>query len=134
MRTFKTNVSTADHDKVQVRWYLLGHVELLSGVKAELLLHISEVLITERATVNSLSSLLLRAEANGGADFDDGRLVGNLLGLLNGTPETVKVVVACRTRSGEISLSKQLTTWKAHHQRFPARASRRPHSGASRPQ
>lgn len=83
--------------------YLLGHVELLSGIETELLLDVGEILISEGATVNSLSAFLLRAETNGSADFNDGRLIGNLLGLLNGTPETIKVVVACKTRSDQIS-------------------------------
>jgi hypothetical protein len=54
----------------------------LVGVKAELFLDVPDVVGAERGTVDRASVLLGRAEADDGADVDEGGLAGRLFGLL----------------------------------------------------
>jgi hypothetical protein len=43
--------------------------------------------------VNTASALQLGAEANGGGELDDGRLVFDIFGLLNGSLNSLEIVV-----------------------------------------
>lgn len=72
---------------------LLGNGEALLGVEAELLLELLDVISLEGRTVDTVGTLVLGAETNGGLQLDDGGLVLALLGLGNGLLNAVKVVV-----------------------------------------
>lgn len=73
---------------------LLGNDEALLGVEAELLLDALAVIGLQRVTVNTTGALELGSETNGSCQTDDGGLVGDLLGLVNGGLDALEVVVA----------------------------------------
>lgn len=72
---------------------LLGNGEALVGVEAPLLLQLLDVVSLERRTVDTVSALVFGAVANGGLELDKRRLVGDGLGLLDGSLNGLKVVV-----------------------------------------
>ena len=73
---------------------LLGNGEALLGVEAELLLELLNIISLEGRAVDTVGALVLGAETNGGLELDKGRLVSDLLGLLDGLSDLVEVVVA----------------------------------------
>lgn len=73
---------------------LLGNDEALLRVEAEQLLDVLDVVSLEGVTVNTVSALELGAVADDGGQLDDGRLVLDLLGLLDGSLNALQVVVA----------------------------------------
>lgn len=72
---------------------LLGNVEGLVGVEAELFLKLLDVVGLEGRAVDTVGALLGGAEANGGGKLDQGRLVLDTLGLLEGSGHSGKVAV-----------------------------------------
>lgn len=72
---------------------LLGNGEALVGVETPLLLQLLDVISLERRTVDTVGALVEGAETNGGLELDKSRLVGNGLGLLDGSLDGSKVVV-----------------------------------------
>ena len=75
---------------------LLRDDEALLRVKAEKLLDALAIVSLQWVSVHTTSSLELGAKANCGGDLDDGRLVGDLLGLLDGLLNALEVMVAIR--------------------------------------
>lgn len=73
---------------------LLGNGEALLGVEAELLLELLDIVSLEGRAVDTVGALGLGAETNGGLELDKGRLVSDLLGLLESLGDLVEVVVA----------------------------------------
>lgn len=73
---------------------LLGNGEALLRVEAELLLELLDIVGLEGRAVDIVGALLLGAETNGGLELDEGRLVSDLLGLLDSISDQVEVVVA----------------------------------------
>jgi hypothetical protein len=72
---------------------LLWDIEGLGWVETELLLDGSSIIFLERVTVNTVGSLKLGSETNGGGELDDGWLVGNGLGDLDRLLNSLQVVV-----------------------------------------
>lgn len=72
---------------------LLGDDEGLLGIEAEKLLDLLDVVGLEGVAVNTASALELGAEANGGGELDDGRLVLDLLALPDGSLNGLKVAI-----------------------------------------
>ena len=72
---------------------LLGNDEALLGVEAELLLELLDIVGLEGRAVDTVGALLLGAVTNDGLELDKGGLVLDLLGLLEGSLNTLKVVV-----------------------------------------
>lgn len=72
---------------------LLGDDEGLLGVETELLLDALDVVSLQGVAVDTTGTLELGAKTNGGGELDDGRLVLDLLGLLNGSLDTIEVIV-----------------------------------------
>lgn len=72
---------------------LLGNGEALLGVEAELLLELLDIVSLEGRAVNAVGALLLGAVADDGLELDKSGLVLDLLGLLDGGLDAVKVVV-----------------------------------------
>ena len=72
---------------------LLGNGEALLGVEAELLLELLDIISLEGGAVDTVGALGLGAETNGGLELDKGRLVSDLLGLLDSLSDLVEVVV-----------------------------------------
>lgn len=72
---------------------LLGNVEALLGVEAELLLELLDVVSLEGSTVDTMGALLLGAETDDGLELDKRGLVLDLLGLLEGVEDALEVVV-----------------------------------------
>src|SRR5687768_12097770 len=64
---------------------LLGDGEALLRVEAELLLELLDVIGLERGAVNTVGALLLGAVTDDGRELDEGGLVLDLLGLLDGS-------------------------------------------------
>lgn len=85
--------STLSNDLVADVVNLLGNDKALLGVEAEGLLQLLDVVGLEGGAVNTVCTLLLGAKANGCCEFDKGRLVLDLLGLLDSGGNTLKVVV-----------------------------------------
>ena len=73
---------------------LLGNDEGLLGVEAKLLLDALDVVSLQGVAVDTTGTLELGAETNGGGQLDDGRLVLDLLGLLDGSLNALKIAVA----------------------------------------
>lgn len=73
---------------------LLGDSKALVGVEAKLLLELLQVISLQRGAVDSVSSLLSGAKSNDGPELDQGRLVLDLLALLDGSLNAFQVVVA----------------------------------------
>lgn len=72
---------------------LLGDGEALLGVEAPLLLELLDVVGLEGGAVDAVCALVLGAEANDGLQLDDGGLVLDGLGLLDGLLDAVEVAV-----------------------------------------
>ena len=72
---------------------LLWDDEALLWVETELLLDHLAVVLLERVTVDTTSTLKLGTETNGGGKLDHGWLVGDLLGLLDGSLHTLEIGV-----------------------------------------
>lgn len=72
----------------------LGNGEALGGVEAELLLELLDVVSLEGRAVDTVGALLQGTETNDGAKLDQGGLVRDGLGLLDGGVDALKVVVA----------------------------------------
>lgn len=72
---------------------LLGNDEALLGVEAESLLQLLNIISLEGSTVDTVGALELGAETNGRFELDEGRLVLDLLGLLDGGRDLFKVVI-----------------------------------------
>jgi hypothetical protein len=73
---------------------LLGDDKGLLGVEAELLLDALDVVSLQGVAMDTTGTLELGAETNGGGQLDDGRLVLDLLGLLDGSLNARKIAVA----------------------------------------
>lgn len=72
----------------------LGDNEGLLWVEAELLLNLDDIILLQWGTVDTTSSLKLRAEANGCAQLDHGWLVLDSLASLDGSLYRVQVMVS----------------------------------------
>lgn len=72
---------------------LLGNSEALVRVEAPLLLELLDVVSLEGRAVDTVGALVLGTVTNGGSELDEGRLVSNGLGLLDGSLNASKVVV-----------------------------------------
>lgn len=72
---------------------LLGDGEALVRVEAPLLLELLDVVSLERGAVDTVGALVLGAEANDGLELDDGGLVLDGLGLLDGLLDAVEVAI-----------------------------------------
>jgi hypothetical protein len=72
---------------------LLGNNKGLLGVETKLLLDALDVVSLQRVAVDTTGTLELGAETNGGGQLDHGRLVLDLLGLLDGSLDALKVSV-----------------------------------------
>lgn len=72
---------------------LVWHDEGLVGVEAELLLDLLAVVLLERVAVDTAGALEQGTETDGGGQTDHGRLVLDLLGLLDGVVHALHVVV-----------------------------------------
>jgi hypothetical protein len=73
---------------------LLGDNEGLLRVETELGLDAGDVVSLERAAVDAVGALKLGTVSDDGGKLDDGGLVLDLLGLLDGSLDAIQIVVA----------------------------------------